>query len=117
MDPVNFTPFRCAADVDPMWTIGGSAQRITSPGHLAGYAAGFDPVWHSGAMTTTATDDAHVDFDCPRCSRTASQTYWGPCEQCRTELRATLGGEARTVEAAAYEPKMNVTPNAVATKD
>jgi hypothetical protein len=30
---------------------------------------------------------------------------------------AKLGGEARDVEIAAYEPKMNVTPNAVATKD
>jgi hypothetical protein len=30
---------------------------------------------------------------------------------------ATLGGDARQVEVAAYEPKMNVTPNAVATKD
>ena len=28
-----------------------------------------------------------------------------------------LGGEARAVEQEAYEPKMNVTPNAVATKD
>jgi hypothetical protein len=30
-------------------------------------------------------------------------------------LVANLGGEARDVEVEAYEPKMNVTPNAVAT--
>ena len=29
----------------------------------------------------------------------------------------TLGGDARAVEVEAYVPKMNVTPNAVATKD
>jgi hypothetical protein len=32
-------------------------------------------------------------------------------------MRATLGTEARAIEAEAYEPKMNVVPNAVATKD
>jgi hypothetical protein len=32
-------------------------------------------------------------------------------------LRATLGGEASDVAAEAYEPKMNVTPNAVALKE
>jgi len=28
-----------------------------------------------------------------------------------------MGGEARAIDAVDYEPKMNVTPNAVATKD
>jgi hypothetical protein len=32
-------------------------------------------------------------------------------------LRATYQAVAREVEVAEYEPKMNVTPNAVATKD
>jgi hypothetical protein len=32
-------------------------------------------------------------------------------------LRAQVAGEARAVEAGGYEPKMNVTPNAVALKD
>ncbi len=36
---------------------------------------------------------------------------------CRTELRTTFAGQARDVAAADYVPKMNVTPNAVATKD
>ena len=33
------------------------------------------------------------------------------------ELRTTLAREAKTVDVAEYAPKMNVTPNAVATKD
>jgi hypothetical protein len=43
--------------------------------------------------------------------------FYGPCEECRAQLKATLGNEARDVEVAEYVPKMNVTPNAVATKD
>jgi hypothetical protein len=58
-----------------------------------------------------------LDFDCPRCETATSSVYYGPCEACRNELRATIAGEASAVEAPAYEPKMNVTPNAVATKD
>jgi hypothetical protein len=62
--------------------------------------------------------DAPVStYSCPRCTLEVSEPFYGPCETCRNELRATLGGEARDVEAAAYEPKMNVTPNAVAVKD
>jgi hypothetical protein len=57
-----------------------------------------------------------MDFDCPRCSAAASEEFYGPCASCRSQLRAT-GGEARKVEVAAYEPKMNVVPNQVATKD
>ena len=43
--------------------------------------------------------------------------FYGPCDGCRAQLRAALGSEAREVEAVEYEPKMNVTPNAVALKD
>ena len=57
------------------------------------------------------------DFSCPRCGASASEAWYGPCTSCRAELRASLGGEAREVAAADYVPKMNVTPNAVATKD
>ena len=56
-------------------------------------------------------------FDCPRCHQPVAERFYGPCSSCRAELRATLAGEARAVEAAVYEPKMNVAPNAVATKD
>ena len=54
---------------------------------------------------------------CPRCTDEVTEGFYGPCTACRTALRATVGGEARTIEHGAYEPKMHVTPNAVATKD
>ena len=58
-----------------------------------------------------------LSFTCPRCSSAATARFYGPCSSCRDQLRAFLGGDARDVEVADYEPKMNVTPNAVATKD
>jgi hypothetical protein len=58
-----------------------------------------------------------LSFDCPRCGASAEAPYWGPCPACREDLAARLGGEAREIEVAAYEPKMNVVPNQVATKD
>jgi hypothetical protein len=59
-----------------------------------------------------------VTFDCPRCGSSISDELYGPCPSCRADLRARFDGTARDdVEVAAYEPKMNVTPNAVATKD
>ncbi len=58
-----------------------------------------------------------LEFDCPRCHRGTAARFYGPCEECRTELTSTMGGDAREVEVAEYEPKMNVTPNQVATKD
>ena len=54
---------------------------------------------------------------CPRCGAETSARFYGPCQSCRDGLRATQGGQARAVETADYEPKMNVTPNAVASKD
>ena len=54
---------------------------------------------------------------CPRCAAEAEERFYGPCGRCREELRARLRGEAREIEVAAYEPKMNVVPNQVATKD
>lgn len=56
-------------------------------------------------------------FPCPRCATLISAETYGPCPTCVSELRAdqrTAGGAAA---AAAYEPKLNVTPNAVALKD
>jgi hypothetical protein len=58
-----------------------------------------------------------LSFTCPRCGTAADHRYYGPCGSCRTALRREVAGEARAVEGAAYEPKMNVTPNAVALKD
>lgn len=56
-------------------------------------------------------------FTCPRCGVSAEERFYGPCSACRSELRALLGGDARAVEASAYEPKMNVVPNQIASKD
>jgi hypothetical protein len=59
-----------------------------------------------------------VTFDCPRCGTSVDHELYGPCDRCRADLRATFAGEARNdVVAEAYEPKMNVTPNAVAVKE
>lgn len=71
----------------------------------------------AGGMNATDPVPELVDFTCPRCRVLASEAYYGPCRSCRGDLRATLGGDAREVTATDYEPKMNVTPNAVATKD
>jgi hypothetical protein len=56
---------------------------------------------------TAPSPEALLRFDCPRCAAPAAERFYGPCASC---------GEARDVEVAAYEPKVNVTPNAVALK-
>jgi hypothetical protein len=58
-----------------------------------------------------------LDLTCPRCGAAVRERFYGPCTACRAELRATVGAEQRDVEAPAYEPKSNVTPNAVAIKE
>ena len=59
-----------------------------------------------------------ASFVCPRCGAAAvDERFYGPCTSCRTELRAKYVGEGRVIAVAEYEPKMNVTPNAVALKD
>jgi hypothetical protein len=66
------------------------------------------------------------DLVCPRCGTGGGVArFYGPCEACRFELRAKFPGDAGDAggpRAAAsgregYEPKPNVTPNFVATKD
>jgi hypothetical protein len=46
-----------------------------------------------------------------------TEEFYGPCEPCRGQLRATIRADKRVVDVAEYEPKMNVTPNAVALKE
>lgn len=58
-----------------------------------------------------------MDFDCLRCGAVAPMRFRGLCPECRAALRDGLRRDAREIEVAAYEPKMNVTPNAVALKD
>jgi len=56
---------------------------------------------------------------CPRCdARLTTEEFYGICQACAGELRVTFDGAARSdVTTAEYEPKMNVTPNAVASKE
>ena len=61
--------------------------------------------------------DQRLEFECPRCSEVANETFYGPCEVCRDDLRQKFALKARDVDGERYEPKMNVTPNAVATKE
>ena len=68
--------------------------------------------WIVGALLSDA-----MEFTCPRCDSAVSDDFYGPCTECRHQLRAQFRGEGRVVELAEYEPKMNVTPNAVALKD
>ena len=58
-----------------------------------------------------------MEFACPRCAQTVDGRFYGPCDSCRDELRAKFMWVERIVEVAEYEPKMHVTPNAVALKD
>ncbi len=57
-----------------------------------------------------------LDFRCPRCGTDTTASFYGPCTRCRDQLRATVRGEAHAI-AHEYEPKTNVTPNAVASRD
>jgi hypothetical protein len=57
-----------------------------------------------------------IEMECMRCGRTALMRFYGLCAPCRTELHEKFFREAREIEVAEYEPKMNVTPNAVALK-
>ena len=56
---------------------------------------------------------------CPRCGEDLGDAeFYGICTSCASTLRALYNGQPRAdVEAAEYEPKMNVTPNAVASKE
>lgn len=56
---------------------------------------------------------------CPRCGGPqGAAEFYGVCERCSIDLRSLFDGSPRgDVSAAEYEPKMNVTPNAVASKE
>lgn len=55
---------------------------------------------------------------CPRCaSSLQGEDFYGVCAHCRSELREVFSDDSRDVVAAEYEPKMNVVPNAIASKE
>ncbi len=61
--------------------------------------------------------DQDLDLTCPRCQQPVVERFYGPGDPCRAELRATITNEASDAEAPEYEPKMNVVPNAIASKE
>lgn len=63
------------------------------------------------------TTEQRTSFNCPRCGAAADERFYGPCTPCRGDLAATVGGRARDVERAQFEPRANVVANHVATKD
>jgi len=60
---------------------------------------------------------AVLAFTCPRCQQQVEHRFFGPCPACVQELRLKMMGDTADVVAPEYEPKMNVTPNAVALKE
>ena len=74
--------------------------------------------YRCAAMTALGADlTPDVDFPCPRCGLMVRERVYGPCTTCRDQLRATINGVARDITVEEYTPKMNVTPNAVASKE
>jgi hypothetical protein len=76
-----------------------------------------DAALDTGPLDSAALDLAPIDFECLRCGETHPMRFRSVCPRCRDELRATFQRDAKEVAVADYEPKMNVTPNAVATKE
>jgi predicted RNA-binding Zn-ribbon protein involved in translation (DUF1610 family) len=70
-----------------------------------------------GPVTDVVTAEDQKQFDCPRCGQAATARFYGPCDTCRHDLRANLGNEQHELEKVEFEPKMNVVPNHVATKE
>lgn len=58
-----------------------------------------------------------IETACPRCGKDVVLRFYGPCEPCAKELRASQAGEKSDLEDVEYIPNMNVTPNAVASKE
>jgi len=74
--------------------------------------------YRSASMSALGSElTADLDFICPRCAQPVRERVYGPCAQCREQLRANIAGTAREIAVEEYTPKMNVTPNAVASKE
>jgi hypothetical protein len=58
-----------------------------------------------------------LEFTCPRCGAEATSEFYGPCRNCVVSLHAGQALDRSAMAVADYVPKMNVTPNAVATKE
>ena len=60
---------------------------------------------------------ADLAYACPRCTEPVVARFYGPCAPCCDALRVAFAAESRDVEVEEYVPKMNVTPNAVASRE
>jgi hypothetical protein len=71
--------------------------------------------------TVSLVANLEASFPCPRCHREVTERFYGPCGECREQLVASQGGEGHELGATStdhfFEPKMNVVPNHVATKE
>ena len=54
---------------------------------------------------------------CPRCGAEVVETFYGPCAECRADLRVKLGGRKDTEVVIDAAERVHRTPNFVATKD
>lgn len=71
---------------------------------------------HDGVVALDI-DDTLIEIVCPRCGATVSQRFYGPCASCIDLLRSSQRSDGGDYAAAEYEPKMNVVPNQIASKD
>lgn len=94
---------------------GGPVQSPSVEGGVTGGAVEGFTGDEAGGITGGAVEG--ITVTCPRCGGQGEQRFYGPCDGCRAELRAAYQPEGRVIEVAEYEPKVNVTANAVATKD
>jgi hypothetical protein len=54
---------------------------------------------------------------CPRCGAEVVEVFYGPCTDCRADLRAKLGGRKDADVVVESAERIHRTPNFVATKD
>jgi hypothetical protein len=54
---------------------------------------------------------------CPRCGAEVVEVFYGPCTECRADLRAKLGGRRDADVNLEAAERVHRTPNFVATKD
>jgi hypothetical protein len=69
------------------------------------------------SIELTEVDLTPVEMDCMRCREAAPMRFAGMCTACRDALYEKYAGGGSAVEVETYDPKMHVTPNAVALKD
>jgi hypothetical protein len=58
-----------------------------------------------------------VSQHCPRCGVETVEVFYGPCADCRADLRAKLGGRKDADVVIEAAERVHRTPNFVATKD